>query len=93
MDKVIAALCGDKAAEILGDYIASLTDDEKYKILDGIEDVLCESIRAKAPVLSNESAMEFLTSMKQRTTEIIPSYTEKLDKEFKETMEVLEGSH
>ena len=85
MIRIISAVYGDKAAEILKDYIEGLTDDQKFTIVNEITDVLCSIPRGET-VIPFETMDEFLKSIYERTCEIIPSYKEKLEEEFKEVL-------
>jgi RNAse (barnase) inhibitor barstar len=82
MNKVIVAVYGEKAAVILTNYIESITDNQKYAIMDGIVDVL--QANTDRPELTDEEAMSLIRSTFERIAEIIPNRKEEFEEEVRD---------
>jgi hypothetical protein len=87
MIKVITAVYGDKATEILKGYVESITDKQKYAIMDGIIDVLQDN--TDRPGLTDEETVILIQSTFERIAEIVPNREEEFEEEAKELLEQL----
>jgi len=85
MQKLIAAVYGEKAVDVLKDTFEKLTDEQRYDLMYRIIDVL-EDVKDKIEV-SAEQLNVILESTYERALEIMPGLKDKLDKELKEIMD------
>ena len=84
MQKLIAAVYGEKAVDVLKETFESLTGEQRYDLMCNIFDVFQETFKDTKCTPEQENII--LKSAYERGLEIIPGLKDKLDKELKEVL-------
>ena len=85
MQKIISAIYGDSAVPILKDSFEALAVEQRRKLMDDLGDALGNVFKDGIKV-SEEGQKIVLQSLYERTLEIMPSFKEELEKEYKECL-------
>lgn len=86
MQKIIAAIYGEKAVGILKDSFEALTDEQRCGMMCNIVDSINEALRDK-PSVPKEDHKIVIQGILERAIEIMPSLKEKLEEEVREVLE------
>ena len=85
MQKIISAIYGDSAVPILKDSFEALTDEQRRKLMDSLGDALCNIFKDGINV-SEANQKIVLQSLYERTVELMPSFEEEIEIEYKESL-------